>query len=143
MEVRYFPHKLANGPGWLYFFPLILPGMNESPICSPLACGGVIVSDLCPSKRGGMVCYSYTPCSSLRIKHLLRYFLSVGRWSCWSVSAQIFCAFCSRWVVHFPIVELERIFVYFGYLFALKKFLISMKSNLVIIPHRPCLWSCI
>lgn len=59
-------------------FPFILPGMNENPVCSPLACGSVTVSDLCPFKRGGMVCYSYVPRSSPGTKHLLRYFLSVS-----------------------------------------------------------------
>lgn len=59
------------------------------------------------------VCHALPP----GIEHLPRHFLSAWK-SCWSVSDPIFCPLC-RWVVQFPILELQRLFAYFGSLFLL------------------------
>lgn len=84
---------------------------------APPWCLVVSLFQICALLRG-VARYVTAMCRAAHygIKHLLWYFLSVRRLSCWSVSAPIFCPFCCRWVVHLLVLELKRLFVYFGYL---------------------------
>lgn len=95
----------------------LLPGVNENSACSPHP-GPRVWWCHCFRFVRRVAWYVTAVCRSVHcgIKRLLSYFLSVCRLSRWSGSAQILCSLC-RWVVRFPILELKRLFVYFGYLF--------------------------